>query len=399
MDNNQLWTKDFLIDSGVNFFLYLVYYLVMIVIAVFAMEQMNASPSEAGLAAGIFIVGTLIARILAGRSIEEIGRKKVLYIGLTIYLISTFLYFQIVNLSMLLLIRFIHGVGFGIASIATGTIVANLIPNERRGEGISYYALSTTVASAIGPFLGIYLIQYESFQTIILVCIALLVVSYGAVFFLQVNDVKIPAKHADNQKRLSLDTFVEMKVMPIAFIGAIVGMCYSSIISFLSAYTKEIGLVDMGSLFFIVYSVAILISRPIGGKLFDLKGQNYVMYPAFILFAVGLLALSQAQQAASLFAAAIFIGIGFGTFLSSGQAIAIIAAPKHRVGLATATFFGIADIGVGIGPFFLGFLVPLIGFRGLYLCMAGVVIGSLYLYRQLCKKPESELQTAEKADA
>ena len=74
------------------------------------------------------------------------------------------------------------------------------------------------------------------------------------------------------------------------------------------------------------------------------------------------------------------IGIGFGTFQSSAQAIAIKNAPKHRMGLATSTYYILYDTGIGMGPFLMGFLIPLTGFRGLYITMAVLVIGSVGLY-------------------
>lgn len=380
MTKSQLWTKDFVIDSMVNFFLYFVYYLLMVIIAVYAMDNLQASPSEAGLATGIFIVGTLIARIFSGRAIEQVGRKRMLYIGLTVYLITTLLYFVITNLQFLYFIRFLHGVGLGIASTATGTIIANLIPQERRGEGISYYAMSMTFASAFGPFFGIYLHQHASFNAILVLCVFLLAISYSATFFLRVSEAELTKEQLDNMKRFALSNFIEYKVLSIAIIGAIVGFGYSSIISFLSSYTKQINLIDAGSFFFIVYSIATLISRPVTGRWFDLKGENFVMYPSFLIFALGLIVLSQASNGFILLLAAGFIGLGFGTFLSCGQAIAIILSPSHRAGLATSTFFAIFDLGVGIGPFFLGFLVPVIGFSGLYISMACLVIVSMYLY-------------------
>ena len=383
MTNSQIWTKNFLIDSMANFLIYLVYYLLMIIIASYAMDNLQASLSEAGLAVGIFIVGALLARIFGGKSIEQVGRKKMLYIGLTVYLITTVLYFTLTNLPLLFLVRLLHGVGFGIASIATGTIIANIIPQERRGEGISYYAMSTTLASAIGPFLGIYLNQHVSFHTIVVTCVALVAVSYIAAFFLKVPEAKLTIEQLENMNRFTLSNFIEFKALPISVIGAILGFCYSSIIGFLASYTKEIHLIEAGSFFFIVYSVAILISRPLTGRWFDSKGENFVMYPSFVAFAIGLVLLSMAQQGLFLLLAGMLIGLGFGTFLSSGQTIAIKSSPD-RMGLATSTFFAIADVGVGIGPFFLGFLVSLFGFRGLYMSMASVVFLTMCLYYLLC---------------
>lgn len=63
MSKSQLWTRDFLIDSITNLFIYLAFYLLIVTTAIYAMDNLQASTSEAGLASGIFVVGTLVARI------------------------------------------------------------------------------------------------------------------------------------------------------------------------------------------------------------------------------------------------------------------------------------------------------------------------------------------------
>ena len=160
----------------------------------------------------------------------------------------------------------------------------------------------------------------------------------------------------------------------------LVGFTYSSILTFLTPYAKEINLLDVASFFFVVYAVFLIASRPFTGKLFDLKGENVVIYPCLILYALGFLLLSQVEQGFFLLAAGALIGIGFGTFQSSAQAIAIKNAPKHRMGLATSTFYILYDTGIGMGPFLMGFLIPLTGFRGLYLVMVVLVACSIGLY-------------------
>lgn len=72
----SLWTKDFIIYSITSFLTALVFFLLIITIPVYAIEEFKASQSFAGLAAGIFIIGALISRLFAGRYIETIGRKK-----------------------------------------------------------------------------------------------------------------------------------------------------------------------------------------------------------------------------------------------------------------------------------------------------------------------------------
>ena len=55
MSKPKLWTKDFLIVSIANFFLYFTFFLLIATITVFATENFQATPSEAGLASGIFV--------------------------------------------------------------------------------------------------------------------------------------------------------------------------------------------------------------------------------------------------------------------------------------------------------------------------------------------------------
>ncbi|WP_438432623.1 MFS transporter [Gorillibacterium sp. sgz500922] len=383
MTEPKLWTKDFLIVSIANFFLYFTFYLLIATITVYATDRFHATPSMAGLASGIFVIGTLIARLFAGRSIDRVGRKNMLTIGFVALLAVTVLYFFVDRLAVLMLVRFLNGAALGLASTATGTIVAHIVPSERRGEGTGYYALSTTLAAAFGPFLGIMLTERAPFSANFVLCLSLLVISFGSTLFLKVEE-PVPSAAATNGKAdFSLRSFFEPKVFPIASIGLFAGLGYSSILSFLTPFAQEFSLSAFAKFFFLVYAVTILLTRPYTGRRFDRKGENSVMYAAFLLFAAGLFLLSQPFHGYMLLLAGVFVGLGYGTFSSGGQAIAIKMAPKDRMGLATSTFFIFLDAGVGIGPFLLGLAVPEIGYRGLYAAMGIVLLLCTLLYYPL----------------
>lgn len=380
MTKPKLWTKDFLIVSAANFFLYFTFYLLMVAITIFASDKFHASPSQAGLASGIFVVGTLIARLLSGRSIDRVGRKKMLFIGIIFFLITTCLYFFVNNMTTLLINRFLNGAAMGIASTATGTIVASIIPDERRGEGTGYYALSVVLAAAFGPFLGMFILNHGGISVNFMLCILLLVLSFIAMFFLQVPSIELSKEQLSKMKKISFHSFFEVKAIPIAIVGLLIGLGYSSILTFLSAYTQELNLVDVGSFFFVVYAAFVLVSRPFTGGLFDRKGENFVMYPSILAFALALFVLSQTHHGFALLAAGALVGLGYGTITASGQAISIKVSPPERMGLATSTWFIFFDGGVGVGPFILGLLIPSIGYHGLYLTMSIVIFASLFLY-------------------
>lgn len=379
MLKSKLWTKDFLVISVANFFIYFTFYLLMVTSTLFATKEFNGTPSQAGLASGIFVIGTLIARLFAGNSIDRVGWKRTLFIGAFLFLITTCLYFFVNSLSMLMLIRFINGVAYGIASTATGTIVTKIIPHERHGEGIGYYGLSITLAGSFGPFVGMAM-QRVGFNATFALCTILLLIGFVALCFLRIPKVTFTKEYLQSTKGFAARNFFEFKAFPIAVIGFLVAFGYSSILTFLTPYTEEIDLVDVGSFFFIVYVVAILISRPFTGRWFDAKGENFVLYPSFVVFAIALLVLSQAHHGLTILIAGALVGLGFSTFVSSAQASAIKAAPNNRVGLATSTFFIFLDGGIGVGPFILGLLIPMTGYRNLYIIMAVIILLTLFLY-------------------
>lgn len=395
----KLWTKDFVIVSSVNFFLTLIFYLLMVTIAVFAVNHYDATTSQAGLVTGIFIIGTLIGRLYIGRAIDTIGRKKTLYIGLIFFTLTTLLYFLQLGITFLLINRFIHGVALGMASTATGTIVAQIIPATRKGEGIGYYSMSATLATAVGPFIGLFMMQQVTFQTIFFFCLALGVFTFITAFFLYVPPIETTSKTSPEGKTFKFSDFLEPKAVPIAFITLAIAFGYSGVLSFINFYAMEIDLVSAASFFFLVYSAAVLVSRPFTGRLMDVKGANYVMYPAFVIFAAGMFVLSTASSSFTLLMAGALIGLGFGNMQSCTQAVAVKLTPTHRMGLATSTFFIFLDAGLGFGPYLLGFIIPVTGYSTLYAMMSVFIILTSGLYYILHGKKESAGKTRFDASA
>ncbi|MEK5067749.1 MFS transporter [Sporosarcina sp. FSL K6-1508] len=383
----KLWTKDFIVVSSVNFILTLIFYLLMVTIAVYAVAEFNATTSQAGLVTGIFIIGTLIGRLFIGRFIDSIGRKRTLFIGLIFFTLTTTLYFANFGLTFLLINRLVHGIALGVASTATGTIVAQIIPTTRRGEGIGYYSMSATLATAIGPFIGLFMSQHTSYPVIFGFCLVLGVICLLTAFFLRVPVVE-KATDTVAIKGFKLSNFIEPKALPIAVVTLAVAFCYSSVLSFINFYAIEINLVETASFFFVIYAIAVLVSRPFTGRLMDVKGANYIMYPAFLIFGAGMLLLSSASSGFTLLAAGALIGLGFGNMQSSTQAIAVKLTPTHRLGLATSTFFIALDAGLGFGPYLLGFIIPVTGYSTLYIIMGVLVLATSVLYYFLHGKKE-----------
>ena len=362
----KLWTKDFIVMSVINFIIMVIFYLLMVTMASYAVKEFHASASQAGLVTGIYIVGALIGRIITGRMINTVGTKKILMIGLTLFALTMSLYFISAGITVLLISRLVNGFAVGIASTATSTVVAQILPISRKGEGIGYFSMSTTLGTAIGPFFGLLLSQHTTYVVIFMLCMLLAVLALVIGVF-----TKIPKNEANqiHEKRgFHISQFIDGKALPIAIMMLLFALGYASLISFLNFFAEERDLVSASSLFFFVYAVAILLSRPFTGRLMDIKGANYIVYPCAALFGIGLMLLSISHSTFLLLLSGAIIGVGYGNISSALQTLAIKVTTPDKMGLATSTYFIGLDIGLGFGPYFLGYLVPLLGYGNLYVC-------------------------------
>lgn len=140
MSEAPLWTRNFILVSAINFFLVMVFYLLVIVIVGYTVAELGASTAAAGLISGLFIVGTLVGRLVVGQVLLRFGRKTTMLIGLIGFFLLSLLYFVPMGVSGLLVVRFMHGFMMGIASTVLGTIIAQILPPSRRGESIGYTA-------------------------------------------------------------------------------------------------------------------------------------------------------------------------------------------------------------------------------------------------------------------
>ena len=184
--------------------------------------------------------------------------------------------------------------------------------------------------------------------------------------------------------------FVEPNAVPISLIMLFASICYSGVLSFINFYAKEINLVETASFFFLMYAIAILISRPFTGPLMDRKGENIIIYPAFIIMGIALILLSITHSSWMLLLCAGLLGLGYGNIQSVCQTIAVKSAPLERMGFATSTFFIFLDAGLGFGPYFIGMLLDYIGYAQLYLYSAFAAFSCILAYYLLHGRQSSK---------
>ncbi|QCR31140.1 hypothetical protein C1N55_02760 [Lysinibacillus sp. SGAir0095] len=184
--------------------------------------------------------------------------------------------------------------------------------------------------------------------------------------------------------------FVEVKALPIALLAFLLAFSYSSLSGFLASFTAEINQTQVASLFFVVFAMMIVVFRPIVGKAFDKYKEHYLYYPAILMFAAGLILLSQAHSGKMVLFSGLIMGIGYGALFSCFQALTVKLSPIHRRGIATATFLLFFDMGYGIGSYFMGLIASFVNYSMMYEVAGIITLLSVILYYVFHHRPQAK---------
>ncbi|WP_026563007.1 MFS transporter [Bacillus sp. J37] len=378
-EKQPIWTKGFISIFLSNFFIFLAFYGLLTSLPIYVVNDLGRSSVDGGLIVTIFLLSAIFVRPFSGKLLQDFGKKRMLMISMILFTVCSFMYLWIDNYAFLLILRFVHGIWFSIATTATGSIAADMVPVKRRGEGLGYFVMSTNFAVVCGPFLALTLLQFTSFTTLFFVLAFLITVGVLFTAFSKVYEVTRTAPV--EKKRLQVQDLLDGKALPIALVGSLVAFAYSSVLSFISMYANELELLDAASYFFVVFAVVMIASRPFSGRLFDTKGPNIVIYPAIAFFIVGLLLLSISHNTFMFLLAGAFIGLGYGTIVPCFQTLAVQSTEHHRSAHATATFFTLFDSGIAAGSFVLGIVAAQLGYQTLYLLAGLFLISVVFMYK------------------
>ncbi|MCP1146747.1 MFS transporter [Lysinibacillus endophyticus] len=377
--NTKIWTGPFFVALTNNFFLFIVYYALLTILPIYILKDLNGTEGQAGLAMTIFMLSAIIVRPFSGRIIEMFGKRNTLLISELLFCLSSILYIFIDSLTLLLSLRFFHGIWFSIVTTVLITVVNDIIPDSRKGAGLGYFALSMNLAVVFGPLIALSIFQMYSYKILIISLATVIIIGYLSAFTLKVSEFH-PQTSTAKWNRLTWQDLFEKKVIPSGIVGFLTAFAYASIMSFISVYAETRGIFEYVSLFFIAFSIAMVVVRPFTGKMYDTKGPNSVVYPSFLLYAAGLILLSNMHTVSTLLIAGILIGIGYGSVVPCLQALAIQSAQKHRSGHATSTFFTIFDSGIAIGAFVLGIISANWNYSALYIICGVIIIINIPIY-------------------
>jgi len=353
MAKDKLVTRSYVSILAANFLLYFGFYLLLPILPFYLTEVFHSSNASIGIILSCYTIAALCIRPFSGYLLDTFARKP-------LYLFAYFIFTGIFAgylfagaLTLFTILRIFHGFAFGTVTVAGNTIVIDIMPSSRRGEGLGYYGMMNNTAMSIGPMVGLFLHEICSFE-VIFIC-AFISCSIG---LLMTFLVKTPAKKPVKREALSLDRFILMKGIPAGVDLMLLSVPYGMTTTFVAIYAKEMGITSGIGLFFTFMAIGMAVSRLFSGRQVDkgriIKviswGMYLVCFCYFLLSACNILMeYNRILTTGIFFGIALFLGIGFGTMFPAFNTLFVNLAPNAQRGTATSTYLTSWDMGIGTG--------------------------------------------------
>ena len=357
----RLWTGSFIAACTGNFLLFFAFYLLLPILPLYLIEAFNTSRSMVGVILSCYTIAALVIRPFSGFILDRFRRKPIYLVAYITFILVFIGYAEATFIGLFIAMRILHGLTFGLVTTASNTIIVDIMPSERRGEGLGYFGVANNLAMATGPMISLFLIENYSITFIFYFAVCV-----GVVGFCFANMIRMPkklqspiiAEEITPVNYHSYDRFFLMKGLRAGFCLLLLAIPYGMTTSYVSIYGKELGIQSGMGIFFSLMAVGLIGSRLFSGKLVD-KGYltNVISWGAFIC-SISFFILSSLKQSGLIcevlpsigfYLVPFLLGVGYGMMFPAYNTLFVNLAPHNRRATASSTYLTSWDVGIGIG--------------------------------------------------
>lgn len=393
--NARLWGKSFIFIMLANALLFMAFEMLLPTLPLFV-SSLGGDASQIGLVTGIFMFSAILVRPFTALLATKWNKKILLIAGIAICALVTGSYYLASGIGMILLLRVIHGFGFGLATTYFATIATENIPKQRRGEGMGYFGVGETVAISVGPLLGTSLLLQFNYQSLFMGGMCILLLALLMTVFVS----RKPVQQNDSQTSETPHTavkLIEKKVLFPSILIMLVGIAAGSIMSFVALFAEEKGFTQVAWFFFVI-AIASFVVRLFSGKMFDRLGPGSVLVPSAVFAIAGLSVLTIAQNDVHFLVAGALYGFGFGAIFPAIQTWCVNLVEEHEHENAMASFFNFFDLGIGGGSLVLGMLASAFSYTLVYDIAIGIFVVYILLYVMYARRRRQTTHHSLEAD-
>ncbi len=346
--------------------------------APFHILALGGTGSEAGLFLGLLTYASAVSAPITGAMGDRLGKRKVLIVASAAITVFSLLYAIAPSYQVILALVLVHGVFWSGLLSSSSAYILDIVPASRRAEGLGYSGFASILAIAIAPGLGLWVFDRGGWT---LLCLEMAALN----LLMALIAWRLPPDVRREMPPLSLKPadLVEWRVMVGAITLFLYSFSYGGITSFVAIYADRVG-VTPRALFFTVFSLAIVATRPFIGRYADRVGHARVIVPCLAMMVLGIGVLVFASTRATFALSAVLFGVGFGSAYPIFVAHLMHHVPDHRRGATFGALIGAFDTGIGTGSISVGWLSEHYGFGRAFAVAGGLALLSIpyFLYME-----------------
>lgn len=367
---HRLWNRNFVRLNITNFLLFLSFWLVVPLLPIYLQETFGADKQLIGLVLSGFTLTSLLARPYSGYLVDVFPRKRVLLLMYGAFVLCFFGYFVTISIVFFAVVRTLHGIPYGGATVANSTLAVDSLHSSRRTEGIGFYGLSNNLATAIAPSVAIAL--YAATQDFRILFATATLAGLLGLWMASTVQTNYRPPVAD-RPRLSWDRLFLPEGWSEDIVIIALAFSFGIISTYLAIYGKdELGITGGTGVYFALLASGLMLSRLIGSR--SLRKGRIVENASggMLLSIVGYFLFAAVHNKLGYYGSAFVIGLGNGHMFPAMQNIFICLAPNSKRGTANASLLTAWDLGVGLGIMIGGAVAEHMGYHAAFWLALGV---------------------------
>jgi MFS family permease len=343
------------------------------------LQQLGAGEAQIGRIMAAQAVGAIAVAPFAGRVMDTRGRRVVILAGVGLFVTAVAMYLTIRSLSpFAYAVRGLDGAATMMWYTALFTYAADLVPVERRTEGLAIFGISGLVAIGLGGQVGEVILAYTTYRGLFL-C-ALVLAALGLTLCIPLRDMPSSDSEQRELARHVLATTVQRNLLPVWLAALAFFVAVAALFAFMKTFVTTTGAGSVGA-FFGAYAVVAVALRAFAGRLPKRLGTRRTLGVAMSCYTAGLGVLSRADTPGHVMAAGLLCGAGHGYTFPVLLSLVVARARSAERGAATAFFTTLDWLGLLMAGPVVGFAIERMGYRTAFMGLALLlVVGMGFFY-------------------
>ena len=410
---HDVWNKRFVMILGIEFALQIGYYLQNPLVSNYAV-YLGAAVAMAGFLSGINTLVSLAMRPITGFLTDRFAKRKMLILASTLYVICSFGCALSSHFLLIGIFRVIFGIAFAFKSVIMVALISLVVKPDRVGTAVGWYGAVQTTTSAVGPAIGSFIAAYFTYSATFAFAGGIQLIGWILALTVKLPDAAInPPKPLQGSFGSIVHQFVDqfswsqLFYLPTLMISLVAG-CTTAAFGSTNALILLVGEmrgIGLASLYFTIFALVALFSKPMAGKMLDKVGVKGVVVPCLLIGISGQLCMAFIPNLVGIILGGLLMGAGHGSAYSGIQAASVQGISKDKLGVSANSFFIGPDIGMFIGPFLGAAMLQIGGPSALFLLNVGFIATGLVLFfvmqgprNRLLKKYAAEEAAAAEAE-